>query len=257
MKHSASIEGAALTSPPQIIAAGHCLLTISASTPPSRPGQFIGIRISSLADPLLRRPFSIFDHSGDTLRIVVKIVGRGTAMLAQRSPGPLDIIGPLGNGFTILRGSRVMLIGGGVGNAPLHYLAGVLSAATCDVTYIYGARSAEAIFCPDSFEARANRFITVTDDGSRGRKGLAADAASGLIQSETFDMIYACGPQPMLRAVAGLARRSGIPAEVSMENYFGCGIGVCSACTVHTAKGPRRACVEGPVFDAASLVMDP
>lgn len=256
MKHSASIQGAALASPPQIIAPEHRLLTITASAPPSRPGQFIGIRISSLADPLLRRPFSIFDHSGDTLRIVVKIVGRGTAILAERSPGPLDIIGPLGNGFTILRDSRVLLVGGGVGNAPLHYLAGVLSAAKCDVTYIYGARSADAIFCPESFEARSNRFITVTDDGGRGRKGLAADAASDLIQSEPFDMIYACGPKPMLEAVADLSRRSGIPAEVSIENYFGCCIGVCSACTVHTPEGPRRACAEGPVFDAALLIME-
>ncbi|MBN1495612.1 MAG: dihydroorotate dehydrogenase electron transfer subunit [Spirochaetes bacterium] len=239
---------------PLRVSEGHFLLKIESEAAASRPGQFINIRVSEQHDPLLRRPFSIFSHERGVIHAVIKIAGRGTELLARREPGPIDILGPLGNGFTVIRGGRVLLVGGGVGNAPLHFLSRALSESGCDVTYLYGARSREYIYLEKLFRECANRFIVTTDDGSAGTKGAVTDAASSLIAGERFDMIYTCGPAPMMRAMSALAQ--GTPIEISVENYFGCGIGLCSGCTIETASGPRRACVDGPVFDGASILWD-
>lgn len=236
---------------PRPVSQDHYLLELEGCSMPSLPGQFLNIRVSDRMDPLLRRPFSIFDHDGDILSCVIRTVGRGTEILARREPGEIDILGPLGAGFTLVSGRRVLIAGGGVGNAPLLYLAKRLAASGCDITFIYGARSREYIYLPDRFRDTASSFIVVTDDGSEGERGLVTDIATGLFRAERYDMVYTCGPGPMMKALAALAGDT--PIEVSVENYFGCGIGLCSGCTIETTAGPKRACIDGPVFDGAAI----
>jgi dihydroorotate dehydrogenase electron transfer subunit len=243
-----------LTEKPLPVSQDHFLLRIESLSAESLPGQFINIRVSDGNDPLLRRPFSIFSHEGGVMSAVIKTVGRGTEILAGRGPGEIDVIGPLGNGFTIMRNRRVLIAGGGVGNAPLHYLACRLAESGCEITFLYGARSRRFIYLEDLFRKCANRLIIATDDGSEGTKGLVTEIAASLLDKERFDMIYACGPAPMMKAMTSLAKN--IPIEISVENYFGCGIGLCSGCTIETADGPRRACVDGPVFGGAGIRWD-
>jgi dihydroorotate dehydrogenase electron transfer subunit len=238
---------------PVPVAEGHHLLLLEAGSRTSTPGQFVNVRVGDGYDPLLRRPFSIFSHEGTEISIVVKTVGRGTELLSSRSPGPIDVIGPLGRGFSAAPG-RVLIAGGGVGNAPLHYLALELAKSGCEITYLYGVRTAGQLFMEDRFRRAATRCIVVTDDGSAGEKGMVTDLASRILSEETFDRIYACGPAPMMRAIASLA--GGTPVEVSVENYFGCGTGLCSGCSIDTDRGPCRSCVDGPVFDGASIRWD-
>ncbi len=236
---------------PLLVAKDHYLLKFEDFKEPSAPGQFINIRVSEGSDPLLRRPFSLFDHEQGVISCVILAVGKGTELLSQREPGGIDILGPLGKGFTIRKGGRVLIAGGGVGNAPLYYLARKLAGSGCDITFIYGARSREYMYLPERYREAVGRLVITTDDGSEGTKGLVADMASDLIGRERFDMIYTCGPAPMMKALAGIAGST--PIEVSVENYFGCGIGLCSGCTIETADGRKRACVDGPVFDGASI----
>ena len=236
------------------VARDHYLLNIAWDAEASRPGQFVEVRVSSGCDPLLRRPFSIFARGEGTVGIVVRAVGRGTGLLSLREPGAIDVIGPLGNGFTLLRNAKVLLAGGGVGNAPLYYLARELSASGCAVTYLYGARSREFIYLEDRYRETAARFVLATDDGSAGERGMVPEVAERLLRNERFDMVYVCGPAPMMKATAAGAH--GSPVEVSVENYFGCGIGICSGCSIETTAGRKRACVDGPVFDGGSIVWD-
>jgi dihydroorotate dehydrogenase electron transfer subunit len=236
---------------PRAVSRDHYLLKFESCDEPSLPGQFINIRVSDRNDPLLRRPFSIFDHNNGVITVIIRSVGSGTALLARREPGEIDILGPLGKGFTIARGARVLIAGGGVGNAPLYYLARKLRESRCDTTYIYGARSREYIYLPDLYRESVNRFIISTDDGSEGTRGLVTDIAAGLIETERFDMVYTCGPAAMMKSLVPIVRN--IPIETSVENYFGCGIGLCSGCTIETSAGRKRACIDGPVFNGASI----
>ncbi|OHD66044.1 MAG: hypothetical protein A2176_09800 [Spirochaetes bacterium RBG_13_51_14] len=239
---------------PRLVSQDHYLLRIGFCPGRSLPGQFITVRISNRHDPLLRRPFSIFNHEGGIIEIIVKTVGTGTELLVRRDPGEIDVIGPLGTGFTLPQGGRVLVAGGGVGNAPLYHLARRLAESRCDVTYLYGARTRSFIYLADRFRDIADRFILATDDGSEGREGLVTDIAAELIEAESFDMIYACGPTAMMRTIVRLA--NGTPVQVSVETYFGCGTGLCSGCSVETAGVLKRACIDGPVFFGAPLNWD-
>jgi dihydroorotate dehydrogenase electron transfer subunit len=239
---------------PARVSEGHCLLKIKSSAGQSFPGQFINIRVSKQNDPLLRRPFSIFSHEDGVITTVVQIVGQGPSMLADSEPGEIDLLGPLGSGFSIMKNSRVLIVGGGVGNTPLYFLAKALDEARCDITFLYGARSREFIYMPDQFRDRVKRFVITTDDGSEGKKGPVTDYAASLLGKERFDMIYTCGPAAMMKAMVPLAANT--PIEVSVENYFGCGIGLCFGCAVETADGMKRACLDGPVFNGATINWD-
>lgn len=250
MNHSMKPAGTLLDKPLEVCR-DHFLLNIRADGEQFRPGQFVNIRVSGRYDPLLRRPFSVFSRDGDVIGIVIKRVGRGTALLAEMPPGPVDMIGPLGTGFTIASNKKILIVGGGVGNSPLHFLARELTEQGCSITYLYGASTHSGIFLADRYTALAERFIITTDDGSEGGKGFVTDAAAEILAAEKFDFMYACGPRKMMETLSAMAR--GIPLEVSVENYFGCGIGACSGCTIETSGGQRRACVDGPVFDGASI----
>lgn len=238
---------------PEPVARDHYLLTLKMDNTFFKPGQFIGIRTTEGTDPLLRRPFSIFDADGENFSIVIRVIGKGTGLIRDMKAGEINIIGPSGNGFTLENGKNVLIIGGGVGNAPLFYLLKILKERNNSVTYIYSARSSGYIFMKQKYLGLADSFTVSTDDGSEGVKGFAVDALAETISGAGYDRIYCCGPDPMMEKVVRLAD-PGTPVEVSMENYFGCGVGLCMGCTVDTLTGYRRACTEGPVFDGRSVL---
>jgi dihydroorotate dehydrogenase electron transfer subunit len=230
------------------VARDHFLLRIQSNFR-AYPGQFINLRVGTMFDPLLRRPFSVHNFRDGMLEIIVRVVGRGTAWLRDNAmPGDIDILPPMGHGFHVIERGKALLVGGGVGNAPLYYLAKELKKHNVVVEYIYGAQSAQHVFLEEKYRAVADIFYLVTDDGSCGEKGMATDIAR-MRHAETFDAVYACGPAPMMAALVELFRKSTARIELSVENYFGCGIGLCSGCVVETNAGNRRACIDGPVFD--------
>ncbi|MCX8123680.1 MAG: dihydroorotate dehydrogenase electron transfer subunit [Spirochaetes bacterium] len=236
------------------VAYNHYLLTLQTDCLTSTPGQFINIKVNTATDPLIRRPFSIFDQTGNTLQIVVRVVGRGTQQIVNLQPGLIDCIGPFGKGFSIVKGKKALLVGGGVGNAPLYYLAKMLAAVHTQVTYIWGARSESDIFMLDSYKELSHTCIVTTDDGTYGIKGNPVEAAKDIVSKTAFDIVYTCGPEIMMKRLSH--ELSHLPIEASLERYFGCGIGLCFGCAVATKEGYKRACVDGPVFDAHSVLWD-
>lgn len=238
---------------PEIIARDHYLLKLKMPGSKFKPGQFINIKTNGGTDPLLRRPFSIFDADGDTASIVVRVIGKGTELISGMIPGEVNVIGPSGNGFTVETGKNVLLVGGGVGNAPLYYLMRELKDKGNRVTYIYCARNKDFVFEKKMYESSADEFILTTDDGSDGLRGFATEILAERISMKGYDRIHTCGPDPMMEKTVRLAD-AGTPVEVSVENYFGCGVGLCVGCTIDTVTGYRRACVDGPVFDGRSIL---
>jgi len=219
------------------------------------PGQFLHVRVSSATyHPLLRRPLSIsnVDAEAGTVRTIYRIVGQGTACLATLSKDDrVDLMGPLGNGFTLL-GQRPLLIGGGMGLAPLVFLAGALCPRTIEV--LMGGRTEEEMFWPPIFNQMCQNLHITTDDGTLGRQGITLDILPELLQTGKFDVIYTCGPHMMMDGVARLAKEYNIPCQVSLEEYMACGVGGCLSCTCATNDGSRKkVCTDGPVFWAEEV----
>lgn len=215
------------------------------------PGQFLHIAIPNFT---LRRPLSIatVDQEDETITIVYKVVGDGTRQLATFTEGMiLSVMGPNGNGFDInvSEQATVLLIGGGVGIPPLHFLGKTLSESGITVKSILGFQSKEDIFYEQSFKTFSETII-VTDDGSYGEKGLVTDVIRHI---DHFDTYYTCGPLPMIQAVTNqLADKDGY---ISLEERMGCGIGACYACVISTKVGDdyRKICEDGPVFAAQEV----
>jgi dihydroorotate dehydrogenase electron transfer subunit len=236
------------------------------------PGQFVMIRTSHGSDPLLRRPFSVFevlrDEAGRPLGISIlsKRVGVGTGLLYESAPGArLSCLGPLGRPFSLVNPPQeAWMVAGGVGLAPFALLAESLQRRGTSMALFYGGRSAADLFYLDAFERRGARLVLATEDGSLGERGLVTaplDRQLAGCRAHTPLMIYACGPEPMLAAVAALAETHRRPAELSMERVMGCGMGGCYSCVVRVrdAAGEGhyvRSCIEGPVFRAGDLVWD-
>ena len=221
-----------------------------------RAGQFLNLRVEEACEPLLRRPFSAYRIEKSSIEIVFNVVGRGTAALRRKKQGDvLDVLGPLGKPFkTIDPGFDTgVLIGGGLGVAPLPLLTSALKQEGKPVVTFLGARSA-AQLVTDHLE----NLHTATDDGSRGFRGNVVDLVSDFLGKHPVEhpKIFACGPMPMLRAVASFARASEITCEVSLEGPMGCGIGICQGCPVELA-GPEKSyalmCKDGPAFDIRTI----
>jgi dihydroorotate dehydrogenase electron transfer subunit len=225
----------------------------------ARPGQFIMIRPSERHDPLLGRPFSIHQTTGSgTLQIYFNVVGRGTAILASaRVDDELDLLGPLGKGYRLVKEAPACLIGGGLGIAPLLFLAkerGRGGHHTADDRIILGGRSrADVEPLVEDFTQFGLSLHCITEDGTFGEKGLATDLLITHPLS-TDTVIYGCGPQPMLAALYGICVKSGNPCQVSVESVMACGMGACLGCTVMGHDDNYvHVCVDGPVFDARDL----
>jgi dihydroorotate dehydrogenase electron transfer subunit len=241
------------------------LLTVSA--PPAvlarlQPGQFFNTvaRFSGSFDPLLRRPYSVYRARRDTstLTFLVRPFGRGSAWLAERLPGErVGMLGPLGNSFTIPdRAQRLLMIGGGVGVAPLVMLSDEAASEKLDVVFVMGAANEWGLLSASELSDRVE-YVVATDDGSRGHRGLATEVVGDFVQ--WADQIYACGPEPMyrtLRAVVDPLRINRRPSiQVSVERGMACGLGACLGCVVETTHGMIASCVKGPVFDLDEVVL--
>lgn len=222
----------------------------------ARPGQFVMVKVADGTFPLLRRPLSIHDAGAGGIELFFKVAGQGTEILSRKKPGdPLDIIGPLGKGFTIsekMTGKRAFCVGGGRGIAPLYFLARELGARVVQTTVFYGGRRLADLPLRDKFEKAGIKLLASTDDGSFGFGGLVTELVGRGLEPSKPDIIYACGPDAMMKALASLAAKHRVPAEFSLESVMGCGIGACWGC-VHRIKdesgdGWTKICEEGPVF---------
>ncbi len=237
----------------------------------TQPGQFVMVKPAGVSDPLLRRPFSVFevlrDSAGDVtgVSILNKRAGRSTNRLYELEPGDVvSCLGPLGLPFkSVTAPTEAWMVAGGVGLAPFATLAESLAASKTPTTLFYGARTAEELFYLNFFQDLGITLVLSTEDGARGVKGrVTAPLEDALKQvGPAGAMVYACGPEPMLKAVAELAARYGQPSQVSVERVMGCGLGGCYSCVVPVKHGDEhanlvRSCISGPVFDGAELVWD-
>lgn len=236
----------------------------------ARPGQFVMVRTSDGTDPLLRRPFSVFEVFRDAggvptgFSILIKRVGPGTARLYDAAVGNrFSCLGPLGQPFTLVAPPvDAWMIAGGVGLAPFALLTEALQAAGVQSTLFYGGRRAEDLFYLDWFAARHVGLVLSTEDGSRGTAGLVTRPLQEALASTPESrgvMLYACGPEPMLKAVASLAERFNRRSELSMERIMGCGMGGCYSCVVRVRNEAGdahfvRSCLSGPVMDGKAIV---
>jgi len=240
------------------------------------PGQFIHLKLTPDFEPLLRRPFSIFnvfktgENEPSVIEIAYQVVGKGTRLMVQMKPGTkIDLLGPLGNGFLINKKVNIsLLVGGGLGTAALHLLLKSLIESTPSkdnrkVYNLIGARSKEELHLVDSFRQLDPDIMIATEDGSRGTKGLVTGLLTKLIHKldirhSSLDIqIYACGPDGMIKAISHIAALNKIPCQVSLEQWMGCGIGICRACVCRLKQGKTfryaTTCTDGPVFDANQL----
>ena len=238
----------------------------------TQPGQFVMVKQDLAAAPLLRRPFSVFevlrDERGDSvgLSILNQRVGVVTEALYALEPGArLRCLGPLGRSFSLpAAAGEAWMVAGGVGLAPFATLAEALRAAQVPATLFYGGRSAADLVSVEWFRRLGVRVRLTTEDGSRGEPGLVTGALERTLAATAAPpMIYACGPTPMMRAVAAVARARGCPVEVSLEPVMGCGLGGCYSCVVRVrderpAAGGRlvRSCLHGPVFPGDRIEWD-
>jgi dihydroorotate dehydrogenase electron transfer subunit len=221
-----------------------------------QPGQFVEIRVDNSPDTFLRRPISIHfvDREANELWLLIQTIGEGTRRMAKYRVGEtVNLLLPLGNGFSMPNKSdelRLLLIGGGVGVAPLLFLGDELKQAGFTSEFLLGARSKEDLVQLSDFRQRGTVYIT-TEDGSSGEKGYVTDHS--VLQHNSYDRIYTCGPKPMMVAVARYATSRNIPCEASLENLMACGIGACLCCVEMTKEGHQCVCTDGPVFNINEL----
>lgn len=224
----------------------------------SAPGQFVNVRLHEHAEPLLRRPISLhgIDQEKGTIAFLYLVVGKGTEMMTKMAEGQdINLLGPLGKGFSLdFKGERAIVIGGGIGSAPLYPLMQELRKKGKQVTLVLGARNKESIVALDLYHAIGAECRIATEDGSMGTKGFVTTILEQEIKGEACDYLYACGPIPMLRAVEDMAEQYGIKGEISTEAHMGCGLGICLSCSVKGKDGKnRKVCQAGPVFRLGEL----
>ncbi len=243
----------------------HLILQAPKITKESLPGQFLNIKVNDAYEPLLRRPFSIHRVKGVNVELLYEVVGGATEVLSQRKPGEyLDVIGPLGNGFTLNTKHKTLniLVAGGIGVAPLAFLADrLVHSPQCPAVHrkplvLIGAKTKNQVLCGKEFRRLDCQVKVSTDDGSRGSKGKVTDLLRNLVSSIEYRVssIYACGPRPMLKEISRISKKYNIPAQVSLEEHMACGIGACLGCVVNTKEGFKRVCKEGPVFNADEII---
>ncbi|MDK2817278.1 MAG: dihydroorotate dehydrogenase electron transfer subunit [Moorella sp. (in: firmicutes)] len=226
----------------------------------AQPGQFVHVRCSETFDPLLRRPLSIHDagNKGE-LTLLYQVKGRGTAWLALQQPGQkINILGPLGRGFTLPQNKRLALVAGGMGMVPLLFLARRALEAGNEVDFFYGTRDREQLYQLETLKAMQVNLFLATDDGSAGFQGPVTKLWEKYIPERSYDRGYACGPRQALAAFARLSGKFSLPAEVSLEERMACGLGACRGCVTALldAQGKiyyENVCTGGPVFDAATV----
>lgn len=231
-------------------------LTNANGLPDMLPGQFAEIRVDGSPTTFLRRPISInyVDRERNEIWFLIQLVGDGTRCLALAKQGDIiNVVLPLGNGFTMSekRSEKLLLIGGGVGTAPMLYLGDQLKRQGYTPNFLLGARSANDLLQLEEFTKIGNVYTT-TEDGSAGEKGYVTNHS--ILSNLHFDRIYTCGPKPMMISVAKYAKANEIECEVSLENMMACGIGACLCCVENTDEGHVCVCKDGPVFNIKKLL---
>lgn len=220
------------------------------------PGQFAEVRVDGAPHTFLRRPISVnyVDSQRGELWMLVAMVGEGTRRIGALVEGDtLNCVMPLGNGFSVgASGQKPLLVGGGVGVAPLLYLGAELSRRGVAPTFLIGARAAGDVLERQYFEQYGEVYVT-TEDGSAGERGFVTDHS---VTGSPFSMVYTCGPTPMMKAVARLCRMRGMECEASLERLMACGVGACLCCVEKTTGGNERVCTEGPVFNIRKLLWE-
>ena len=230
-------------------------LTHDNALPEMLPGQFVEVRVDGSPSTFLRRPISInfVDRENNELWLLVATVGDGTKQLAKLKFGDvLNCVLPLGNGFTPAKqGEKVLLVGGGVGVAPLLYMGAEMKRQGIEPTFLLGARTANDLLLLPIFNKYGRANVT-TEDGSMGEKGFVTNHS--ILNQEHFDRISTCGPTPMMKAVARYARQNNVDCEASLENLMACGLGACLCCVEKTTEGNLCVCKDGPVFNIKKLL---
>lgn len=230
-------------------------LTDSEPLPEMLPGQFVEVRVDNTPSVLLRRPISIhyYNKENNELGLLVQLIGDGTRWMATLKAGDtLNVVLPLGNGFTLPTSTdeSPLLVGGGVGVAPLLYLGMKLKEMGVTPTFLLGSRTENELMQIDEFKKYGPVYIT-TENGAVGEKGYVTQHS--VLVNNKFSQVYTCGPKPMMMAVARWAKSANVPCEVSLENKMACGVGACLCCVEDTKEGNVCVCKEGPVFSIDKL----
>jgi dihydroorotate dehydrogenase electron transfer subunit len=234
----------------------------------ARPGQFVMVKVPGPRSPLLRRPFSVHNrltgkNQTNGFELLYKVVGEGTSAMSEMGTGDvIDILGPLGNGFSNAQDMQdVFIVGGGIGVASLYYLViDLIGKGVTNLTVFLGGCSANDILCKEDIEALGLKVCITTEDCSLGEEGFVTLLVEKALQSEKKpDMIYACGPQAMLKKLGDIAANFNVPCQVSLETVMACGFGVCLGCAVEKADHTGtyfHACTDGPVFDSSTVKIE-
>lgn len=231
-------------------------LTAPEKLPEMHPGQFAEIRVDGSPATFLRRPISInyVDRGKNEVWFLIQLIGEGTKHLGEAKVGDvINVLLPLGNGFTMPQNpsDKLLLVGGGVGTAPMLYLGEQLAKSGSHPTFLLGARTSKDLLQLEQFQ-NYGEVYTTTEDGSHGERGYVTQHS--ILVKKNFERIYTCGPKPMMMAVAKFAKSKGINCEVSLENTMACGIGACLCCVENTTEGHLCVCKEGPVFNINKLL---
>ena len=218
-----------------------------------KPGQFFQIKDPCAVFPLLPRPFSEYEVEGDKLSFLIKKVGESTKHLSLLKEGHIiQLLGPLGNGFPLVSNKKVLLASGGIGYAPMPFLEKKLKKAGNEVWFYHGGRSSNDVFCED--------VQNCTEDGSCGHVGLVTEHIEKCFDSNNIDLVYACGPEAMLKVLVGICAERNIPVYVSLERVMACGVGACYGCVIKIKENDsivyKKVCKDGPVFDGAKVIWD-
>lgn len=249
----------------------HFLLTLSPLTSIQKPepGNFFMLSIGNGYDPLLKRPFSVHRCMDKTFQILYRVVGKGTALLRNKKPGDvLEVLGPMGNSFPLRKSMKnIILIAGGLGIAPIFALAEKLISSLPSsikkgdkVHFFYGARTKDELLCLHELSSLGINPVISTDDGSEGHRGNIVTALKKYLAHHsslfTHGSLFACGPEPMLKALAILTEENSMKGFAALEQNMACGLGTCLGCTVLTKTGYKRVCKEGPVFPMGDIVWE-
>lgn len=223
------------------------------------PGQFVHMKLPGMEGHILRRPFSVYAVGGEgsTLEILYQTVGFGTDHLATLGEGAVvETIGPVGHGWNLPEGcKKALLVAGGVGAAPLFMLAQSICESGIELDVVLGAQTEAALVCRERYEALGAKSVSCsTDDGSFGRAGFCTSLVEEALESSSYDYVACCGPEPLMKIVAGMAGKTEAVCEVSLERRMACGVGACLSCVVDTVDGKKRSCVDGPVFNREQVM---
>jgi dihydroorotate dehydrogenase electron transfer subunit len=240
----------------KILTEDFCVLKLESDRklPDFRPGQFVQVKADRSPDTFLRRPISVHDvdYENNSYSILIQVLGKGTESLYKLKAGDyLNVVHPLGNAFSVPAiGGKILLIGGGTGIAPLLFLGKYLKNKGFEIEFLLGFRNQSRVILVNEYSSVGKVHLT-TEDGSVGEKGLVTQHS--VLKSHDIGMIYCCGPDPMMHAVAKVCQKNNISCEVSLENLMACGFGICLCCIVETTRGNICTCTEGPVFNIKEL----